>query len=78
MPSKKKTFVIKEDDTYYLVDGKMLTYNKKKADESGNPQKKKGVEDMETDFSSASKLEAADFTTSTFSGVNTGSINGNN
>ncbi|NNC48159.1 MAG: hypothetical protein HKO13_06985 [Sphingomonas sp.] len=78
---KKKRFVIKVGDTYYLTDGKLLRYNMKEADaepnENWRKKMKEGVEDMKVEYqkeydSVNTWYPAVDFTNVAFSGVQTG------
>ena len=78
---RKKRFVIKVGDTYYLTTGKLLTYNMKEAEKEKDPKWKKkmkeGVQEMIDEYdkeynSPHTWYPAVDFTDVTFSGVNTG------
>ena len=78
---KKKRFVIKVGDTYYLTTGKLLRYNMAEADAEPDPKWKKkmkqGVKEMEEEYqaeydSPHTWYPAVDFTDVAFSGVQTG------
>ena len=78
---KKKRFVIKVGDTYYLTTGKLLRYNMAEAEAEPDPKWKKkmieGVEEMKKDYqeeydSPHTWYPAVDFTNVAFSGVQTG------
>ena len=78
---RKKRFVIKVGDTYYMTSGKLLRYNMKEAQAEPDPQWKKkmvdGVKEMEQEFQDEydrpnTWYPAVDFTDVAFSGVQTG------
>lgn len=75
------TFVIKVGDTYYMTDGKLLTYNMEAAKKAKKDKEKKikGVEDIEKKYweehgKPHTFYEAVSFDDAHFSGINTGTV----
>ena len=78
---KKKRFVIKVGDTYYLTTGKLLRYNMAEAKAEPEPKWKKKMEEGVAEIQDEYQKEydspntwypAVDFTNVAFSGVQTG------